>query len=287
LEKWIDGWKELLVRLPKNLDKIDAWVSSMAQNPAHICILHNIFRREARGHNLDANLLVDFFDQLGELLSRKDPDFIGSDAELIREIAQKNSKDFYVRGKRKPKKKIACSRFFRIEELTKRFHLNISLSSDRDHEIKEAIDSGIIKASDLIIDKSKAGPVWVTPTEDTENLPPDDIRDMLGLSHYDKGAFAEIKYPETFEEQEIVAPTVLDGGDFSYFRPYLPSKNDDGWGRSVNLSTLEDFKREGVHRPIGKFGADFELKTTSYIERPANPPRWIDLYNKSESLCPE
>jgi hypothetical protein len=121
----------------------------------------------------------------------------------------------------------------------------------------------------------KRGLVWVTPTEEIESVrtrsadPSNlayNLRNLLGLNHYFlDSVLIEVQYPrDVVDVLRLSAPTVFDGGQSVIFRN---QRTDDGWGRAVDLGSLEDGLPEAVHRPV-PFTAQFRIRRIGRLAEP-------------------
>jgi hypothetical protein len=105
---------------------------------------------------------------------------------------------------------------------------------------------------------------WATPTETIERLieTTEDrevatrVRDHLGLDTLDDPMqeLVEVLYPQI--PAILRAPTVIEG---SCRKAYRSVEANGGWGRAVDLSTMEEGAPETVHPPI-PFGVGFKVR---------------------------
>ena len=123
--------------------------------------------------------------------------------------------------------------------------------------------------------------VWVTPTEEVESVRGQNadatelaciLRDVLGLNHHwIDSVLIELQYPpEVVAGLQLSGPTFFDGGRSVIFRT---RSSDDGWGRAVDLRSMEDGLPEAVHRPL-PFTADFRLRRIGRIAQSRG--HWFD-----------
>ena len=261
----------------------------MAMDPALRCVLQNIFRGEALSGNLTSELLLEFFDDLGALL--ESGDVIGQDARLVRKVTDAKPGQYYVSGLRRPSTPTDCSRFIPLDDVPLYCDYDGSLALlFRGTAVTQDLANGL-RAEHLSFDPNWRRPWWVVPTDDVVGLNAGGIRDLIGLSHYSSGSFAEIRFPVSyrFPDDGLAAPSFLDaGGDHLVFRPFVPSPDqpDDGWGRTLRLPTYADGAREAVHSaPADGLDHGAGLRVTDPIESPAPATQaWDDLYTTSEDL---
>ncbi|MEM8997193.1 MAG: hypothetical protein AAGF23_20585, partial [Acidobacteriota bacterium] len=117
------------------------------------------------------------------------------------------------------------------------------------------------------------GYVWVTRTEGLQELgdpAADRACRALGLSHFGGGTrLLAVHYPEGQPwSVQHGPPTAIEGGATAVFRS---TAADDGWGRAVDLETLEDGLPELTHGPI-PFTESFTLEVlgpVAHAERPS------------------
>jgi hypothetical protein len=286
-------WGEFLIRPPRGQD-VDRWVQSMASDPAHLCVVHNIFRREARGFNLPKRKLSAFLATLGRALA-KDARLIGRDALAIQHVADAAPGKHYVAGKRRPREVTACRRVMSVEKFSEIFLAGDPIfrsESRTTKDVKDMVENGQLRGRlrgrPLRADpKWRARPEgrrpwWVAPRDDVPGLSAEAIRSMLGLSHFPRSAFVVIDYPPEFmEHNHLAAPTVLDAQGAALFRVCMPPRPDDGWGRSVALHTFRDGAREAVHGPLDELTEQFRLSTTGYLQASPTMPKYAVLYRRT------
>ncbi|MEM1178081.1 MAG: hypothetical protein AAGM22_07050 [Acidobacteriota bacterium] len=116
------------------------------------------------------------------------------------------------------------------------------------------------------------GYVWVTPREHLEALgepAADRARSSLGLDHLRSGMrLLALHYPEGQPwGVQHGPPTAIEGGANAVFRS---TAADDGWGRAVDLATLEDGLPELTHEPI-PFTDAFELEVLGPVRHAERP----------------
>jgi hypothetical protein len=122
---------------------------------------------------------------------------------------------------------------------------------------------------------------WVTPTAELERAlkahessaePASAARRLLGLLHFQEDEFlVEIDYPSpTSEGAYLVLPTFVEGCPSLVFRG---SSHEDGWGRAVDLETLNDGLPEAIHLPIA-FTDAFTIKSLGKLTPMRRPFDW-------------
>jgi hypothetical protein len=275
---------------PRHQDYIKAWVDSIADDPAGLCVLHNFFERETVNHNVPPAVFLDFFSSLGDLLAGGG-DLIG-DLTLIRKITDERPKRFYVQGSHRPKASIQCSRFISVDDFVTYYdqagQLPVFLRGGRTtRDVIKLVRSGNVKAEKMKWSSDYKRPWWVVPTEDVAGCNGEQVRNLLGLSHCSRGALVELKYPPYFAKDNLAAPSVLDAGDHICFRPVVPTSGDGDyeWGRTVSLPDLRDGAREAVHEPPDELGAEWTLSVTSYIEGMPSVPDYQKILEVSQETC--
>jgi hypothetical protein len=152
----------------------------------------------------------------------------------------------------------------------------------------EALESVNILEADKEIG-NRRNRFWIAVSDEIEDLKytpnaADTIRNNLGLWHFSEGEnLLEIKFPASFLNN-ILVPTIYDGDlDYSYFQP---QKEEDGWGRSIDLCTLQKSKYEAIH---SSHILPESSKCYNRLGRiTSDPPHleiniWIDYINRSES----
>jgi hypothetical protein len=87
---------------------------------------------------------------------------------------------------------------------------------------------------------------FVTKTHELGSLKANEMLSMLGFATVGNEHWVELRYPRDFSSREgLKAPTVLCTGDNPAFRS---EKLDSvGWGRAVNMKTLDPGLSEAVH----------------------------------------
>lgn len=288
---------------PSHALELRRWIRSMTAAPENRCVLHNLFARECMGaKNVSRGLLADFFADLGLMLHEK-RGTRGNDRELIGAVARTQARKYFLAGQRRPAQDVRIGRYIAVRRLAHRYGERLPCLGDDDESpkrLKEAIDVGIVKATDLTIQRGDSElPTWVTPVDDVARRPAGDprteadyVRDTLGLVWSDcatgaetTGAFALLTYPVGVAVTlGVRAPSMFDAEGSPAFRPRVNRnpKADDGWGRTLDLRTLGDGAREGVHPSLTSFGPDFDLSTTGYAVAGPRQPDYCALLKTSK-----
>ena len=211
--------------------------------------------------------MEEFLNRLGESVSSEG---IPANPAVLIEKAVDRQPSLIVKSNEHVQREDKISKVLSSYEVVRYLTQKLNDFIDDASELKlyEEIRSGWVRAEHLSGTISgKRGFCWVTKSQEVQSIVQqtsegqraDKVRDNLGLKKYEEDiGLIEIKYPPYFcMEKRVVAPTVLDGGANPYFRPY-PTK--DGWGKTVDLHTLEDGLSEAVHLQC-EINADFSLNT--------------------------
>jgi hypothetical protein len=99
------------------------------------------------------------------------------------------------------------------------------------------------------------------------------LRSKLGLLHFiEDQELIEVIYPKGRIKDQLRAPTFLEGNPSLIFRSSI---NNDGWGRTCDLISLDEGLPEAIH-PKVEFDGEFRIR---YIGR-LTPPRPSFDWNK-------
>ena len=284
-----ESWFGRGVRYP---DEVRAWIRDMASDSPGRHILHNIFEREKKFGNLTREVLWEFFDDLGKLRQAR-PTTAPRDA--IEEVADARPGFFCVAGIAGPSRDQRCSRIMSIHEmrtyLGARLHYPPDFDRHLDQQFADKIRRGLIASCEL------SGPIkggrsfgWVTSSEEVDRTvqsvgpadAPSALRNGLGLAAYDEGdCLVEVVFPAPFPPLiRFAAPTFLDGGRNAHFRSVQATA---GWGRAVDLVTLDDGMPEAVHDSC-EINSSYRIRVVGTIDRPCPEPDYDDLLRHSKAM---
>lgn len=106
--------------------------------------------------------------------------------------------------------------------------------------------------------------------EYADDRPATQIRNYLGLDHFDVGAMLlELEYPpNVLATTRVAAPTFVEGGTKLVYQS-VPSDANDPWGHAMRLDRIGDGGPEAVHMPI-PFTHKFGLRYLGMVKE--DPP---------------
>jgi hypothetical protein len=146
-----------------------------------------------------------------------------------------------------------------------------------DEQVKELQEKGFANGVAKGEVSGRHGFAWVTTTYAIEQLRastpsdrlPSKVRNLAGLMHLDdEEHLVEIKYPlYSPVVSNLAAPTFLEGCPSRIFRCCHSST---GWGRTVDLDTLNDGLPEAVHPPV-PFTEEFHLLDIGRLDASCPP----------------
>lgn len=262
--------------------QVRRWIQSMAADPRQRCILHNLFSREIEFQHFPREEYPQFVDRLGKLIQTVSLNGETSPSTFLEKLVKDHlvvgkERELLFRGPAIFTSNECLSRVMSVADLNV-YHLrNLGkpISQSAHEEIADEIQHGDITAKHLDAGSRWEGKYpmcWVTKSESLKSLGnasssalATKVRDASGKLDWGKGEhLVEIQYPQDLPV-ELKAPTVLDSGACGYFRLHHEA---DGWGRAVDLSTLDHGIPEALHLAL-PVSANFRLRYLGKIDEDA------------------
>ncbi len=270
--------EEILEQKVPHRKEVKKWIDAMNREPSGRCITASL-EREAEIGNLRSETLAEFLEALGKRVAARgiplDP------GQLLMESRDGEPKQFCVAGVAHPSRDDRCSRILSARQLLKYYGCHLGYPSNRRGERKllRNVEGGSITAEKLRGTLCGKSPFfgWVTKSEEVEEvvLRYDaverglQVRDRLGLSQYRRNdVLVEVKCPHSFCHSICVAvPTAIDAGDDVWFRP---APDEKGWGRAVDMSSLDVGMSQAVHVSCD-MGSSYDLRPIGPVNH--DPPK--------------
>jgi hypothetical protein len=280
--------------------KLEAWCSAMQQSPRRRIVLNNLIYDCETGRlprEVVRELLVSVVEAWSVASEGVLPD------ALIGRIADAKPAALLCRGRNDLLEGKRCSRVTDAFSWVKKTISSVALAG---MSLEDEIPDRLLRSYErrFPVDKIRADRremrgsrpfAWVTQTEALDGLlgrlseaeKPRGrqalatlARDTLGLRHYnDDEKMIEIRYPLGVPgDRHLAPPTFIEGSPGMIYRS---QQGSDGWGRTVDLTTLEEGLPEAVHLPV-ELNADFSLVYLGRIEGRSEVSTW----EKLEALCP-
>lgn len=233
------------------------WFVAMHRSAKGRISLGNL-RFDVRYARIHKDNLRQFFMALAdELKNAKAPIYA---PKVAQSIVDRSADQFLCKGPAVPSTKLSRimnARTFVQRNLDRTKVPLITRSYVTDAQLRQLERLGIEGRTKGII-KGYRPLAWVTTTEAVDELRASglsptnlavEVRNQAGLAHFrDREALVEIQYPnDGTVTPPLSVPTFLEGSPSRVFRC---AQKPDGWGRAVNLETLEDGLPEAVHPPI-------------------------------------
>lgn len=269
---------------------INNWIRWLSRTDTGQAYLSNLLY-EIREGRVDRALLSTFLDSVARIWTDQfnglDDGIAGSLADLGWESPTTvvelicNSSEYYCIGPEIDEgatiSRVMPARDFFYRHIDHRQYPFIYGEPSRE-EINELIEEGIEGKTWGVLRGGKPL-VWVTKTEEIhsireeqeEDLVAYTVRNRLGLKHLEERIeLVELKYPLETEALELVIDPGSDGADYTFMLHaptlfdagpsliYRSKDGEDGWGRTVDLASMNDGLPEAVHEPVALSDA-FEL----------------------------